>query len=89
MTSSVSPKLVHNAWYKGYLCIFGILYLVRVYEGIATVRNPLFQFSLSWRSAKGFTTRGESLPQEVTTGFAILFCTWIFTFPKSIYSLHQ
>lgn len=58
-------------------------------KGLLLYQNPLFQFSLSWRSAKGFTTRGESLPQEATTGFAILFCTWIFTFPKSIYSLHQ
>lgn len=57
-------------------------------KGLLLYQN-LFQFSLSWRCTNGITTRGEGLPQKVTTDFAILFCTRIFTFPESIYSLHQ
>ena len=42
------------------------------------------QFSLSWICAKGCYHQRREPSTKVTTDFAILLCTQIFTFPESI-----
>lgn len=89
MTLSVSPKQVHNAWYKDYLCIFGFLYyLLIVWERIATVSKHCFKFVYPVYVLKEVTTREENLLQTATIESAFSLCTWIFYFCLKAFILH-